>query len=693
MVRLCKNETAIFYREKITLTKIEKFFSVNPECIMAIYSENAELVGCIRRDDFQQRQFASVDELLNNICVEKVVLNDTLFRKAKHILNNHSGAFVPVVDIGDRIVCYCFEQGDFRYDQLMGFLHALIEKNYSVNILDYIQDDPDVIYIYGLNEIAFLLYQVLKRNNSNYILVGKIWEYVCDKSDFARIREQDVLDKNTCKIFAEEGGKIVRISRINENIPNVGENFRVIINAAINLGKQCLEKTLSQLSEDINMCFCGIPVQMPFWTEWSRDFCAIENVHNKIQGYERYANEVEVKKVEAIYGMSKIPVEQKNSEEVIVNIEEGFVGKTYLKERKKNRLYIIGPCIVSGYCVPDYQTISSRLQNYVMEEDYEVIRIPVSKVNWFLMENLKRLRINSRDILLFISEKDSFPEIKNKSVFKLQTDECYAEMTSKEPLFSDCPIHLNGKGHAVLADYVYENYLKREIDCNKQKTEYCIQNEKKVLDENAIKEINNYIITYSNQDVLEAGAIVMNCNPFTLGHQYLIEYAAQRVKYLYIFVVQEDKSFFSFEDRYKMVKLGTKHLKNVNVLPSGKFILSWKTFPSYFEKEEKRETKIDASNDLELFAQYIAPGFNIRYRFAGEETLDKVTRQYNEQMNQMLPNYGIKFVEVPRIKESGGVISASRVRAAIKNNEMDLIKALVSESTWKYLKNNMIQKK
>lgn len=52
------------------------------------------------------------------------------------------------------------------------------------------------------------------------------------------------------------------------------------------------------------------------------------------------------------------------------------------------------------------------------------------------------------------------------------------------------------------------------------------------------------------------GSIVMNCNPFTLGHRYLIEYASKYVDYLYIFVVEEDKSFFPFSDRIDLIKKG-----------------------------------------------------------------------------------------------------------------------------------------
>ena len=63
----------------------------------------------------------------------------------------------------------------------------------------------------------------------------------------------------------------------------------------------------------------------------------------------------------------------------------------------------------------------------------------------------------------------------------------------------------------------------------------------------------------------------MNCNPFTLGHRYLIEQASEKVDHLYVFVVEEDKSFFPFSDRIGLVKKGTADLKNITVKPSGKY--------------------------------------------------------------------------------------------------------------------------
>ena len=189
------------------------------------------------------------------------------------------------------------------------------------------------------------------------------------------------------------------------------------------------------------------------------------------------------------------------------------------------------------------------------------------------------------------------------------------------------------------------------------------------------------------------GAIVMNCNPFTLGHEYLVEYAAARVKKLYIFVVEEDKSKFKFADRFKLVQAGVKDFQNVEVLPSGKFIISQKTFSGYFNKENLQDVAVDSSEDVEIFAREIAPSLGITIRFVGEEPEDSVTRQYNENMRRILPQYNIDFCEIPRREINGEVISAKKVREALHKKDFDKIKKLVPKTTLKFLRENFAEGK
>lgn len=184
------------------------------------------------------------------------------------------------------------------------------------------------------------------------------------------------------------------------------------------------------------------------------------------------------------------------------------------------------------------------------------------------------------------------------------------------------------------------------------------------------------------------GAVVVNCNPFTLGHRYLIETAAERCGGLYVIVVQEDVSVFPFKDRMRLVREGVKDILNVRVLPSGDYAVSRATFPTYFLKDRGVDavSGIQAELDVTLFANLFVPALSLSIRFVGTEPFCATTEIYNKAMKKILPAYGVEVVEILRANDpSGTAISASRVRKAIKDGDCDILKMLLPEVTLDYL--------
>lgn len=178
------------------------------------------------------------------------------------------------------------------------------------------------------------------------------------------------------------------------------------------------------------------------------------------------------------------------------------------------------------------------------------------------------------------------------------------------------------------------------------------------------------------------GAILMNANPFTLGHQYLAETAAGECDHVYIFVLSEDKSEFSAADRMEMVKQGTAHLKNVTVLPTGPYLISEATFPKYFLKDRETAQREHYVLDLEVFTRWFVPHFGITHRYAGTEPTCVVTAGYNEAMADILPKAQVEFCRIKRRELQGAAISASLVRA---EHNPEKLKTLVPESTYHYM--------
>ena len=181
------------------------------------------------------------------------------------------------------------------------------------------------------------------------------------------------------------------------------------------------------------------------------------------------------------------------------------------------------------------------------------------------------------------------------------------------------------------------------------------------------------------------GAVVMNCDPFTLGHQYLIETAAKDCDHLYVFVLSEDKGRFSAADRLEMVCRGTAQLPNVTVLSTGPYLISGATFPTYFLKNRDRAEQIHCQLDVEIFARHFVPTFSISARYVGTEPLSGLTNQYNEVLKTQLPKWGIEVVEIPRRTIENTPISASAVRNALKNGELQTVQTLVPSTTLMYL--------
>ncbi|MFA8450554.1 MAG: [citrate (pro-3S)-lyase] ligase [Bacteroidales bacterium] len=194
----------------------------------------------------------------------------------------------------------------------------------------------------------------------------------------------------------------------------------------------------------------------------------------------------------------------------------------------------------------------------------------------------------------------------------------------------------------------------------------------------------------------EIASIVVNCNPFTNGHKFLIEKAASENDIVYLFVVEEEKSLFPFQLRWNLIKKGTAHLKNVKMIRGGDYIVSGNIFPSYFLKKENRSDILEkqAELDVNIFAKYFVPILGINRRYVGTEVYCQTTAAYNKAMKKILPHAGVEVVEINRKaigkddKGDPNFISASKVRKAIQNDKLEVILEFLPEPTREFLLSN-----
>lgn len=203
----------------------------------------------------------------------------------------------------------------------------------------------------------------------------------------------------------------------------------------------------------------------------------------------------------------------------------------------------------------------------------------------------------------------------------------------------------------------------------------------KVKSEKSNGKLHHLNLSTSHPIMPPSGIIIMNCNPFTLGHRYLIEQAAQQVDTLYILVVREDCSMFGYDERKAMIVRGVAHINNVVVCDGSEYSISATTFPTYFLKSLSDASDTQMTLDIDLYRRHIAPALGATVRFVGTEPDDPLTRRYNELMKSMLPDVR----EVARLQQSGVAVSASRVRKAIVENHLALAARLVPPTTVPYI--------
>jgi [citrate (pro-3S)-lyase] ligase len=202
---------------------------------------------------------------------------------------------------------------------------------------------------------------------------------------------------------------------------------------------------------------------------------------------------------------------------------------------------------------------------------------------------------------------------------------------------------------------------------------------------NFVRDIEKNTLPGDEADNKPIGAVVVNCNPFSKGHRYLIETAAKQCVLLHVFVVAENKSAFPAGVRMNLVTAGAAGIPNVRVHSTGPYLVSSVTFPDYFLKDTVSPEQVNTELDIKIFAEHFAKPLGISVRFAGTEPFDPVTLKYNRQMAEVLPRYGIRFVEIPRLESGGAAVSASRIRKLLQEGNVEAVRELVPETTMNYL--------
>jgi [citrate (pro-3S)-lyase] ligase len=327
-----------------------------------------------------------------------------------------------------------------------------------------------------------------------------------------------------------------------------------------------------------------------------------------------------------------------------------------------------------------------------MFNNFDIVEMPLSlKRNRTIVEDFlakSDLRLDDMDYYAAVVDRDSYTMLagggfKDDIIKCIAVDDSLRGTGISQQLISHLMSQMNAQGHNSVKVFtkpgnidIFESLGFKSLG----------ESSKAVLLENGLDGLSSYVsYLKSLKRDGKNGFIVMNANPFTLGHQYLVEQAASQVNNLYVIVVGEDKSQFTSDERLAMVTAGCAHLKNVTVCHGSSYIISAATFPSYFIKQASDAAIAQIELDLDITARHIAPALGATVRFVGSEPSDELTRAYNEAMKQLLPNRDIEVVELPRLEKDGKIISASTVRQELAKGNFWKAKSMAPSTTLPYL--------
>ncbi|WP_152469576.1 citrate lyase ligase [Vibrio sp. THAF190c] len=435
---------------------------------------------------------------------------------------------------------------------------------------------------------------------------------------------------------------------------------------------------------------------------WSQGLIAPEYIQNLYCEGNDYISKVYETSVPVLRSTKVVLKDLDNG---VSSVENGCRTTVNQPDDAKSRLLVFGSSTTYGIGCSDIATIPSIIQSILNNKNanVKVENHGVLGMNLLLaFNNLLQTEINPGDTVIFFDFDEfrdaSWSGIKNIDLNTIdRKDDFFIDLTKHQ-------CHFSPRGNEVIGNVICNEFVLDNID------NIPPANEDVYLDEKVISVLDNFKYflykqtakTFENCEMksylslleshvpdaeLKVGSVAVNCNPITKGHLHLLEHASRSVDKLFIFVIEEDKSFFKFEDRLHLVAESTKHLENVTVLRGGKFICTELTYPDYFDKDTT-EAKADASMEAWFFCEYIANTLNITKIFLGDEPKCMITKQYNEKMQELLPEYGIEVDIIDRIATNGDVISASKVRKLLEVGDFDGIAQIVPEPTLLFLQEN-----
>lgn len=371
-------------------------------------------------------------------------------------------------------------------------------------------------------------------------------------------------------------------------------------------------------------------------------------------------------------------------------------------------IHMYGPCLTFGSCVPDNYTIQHYLHEVLEEKqvNYNVLNHGVksghSNLNDFLY--IFNTELQNGDIVICLNVYTDIVAEQISNHRKIYCSSDYLNDIDDEGMkFLDMSFHANHVVNKHLSQYIYNiiqnniNHIVFDTDGTPTQS-YLLETRKlsriessNILSKGLLRTYVEYLKRNKRNVPKKAvvGSVLLTANPITKGHEYLIAYAKRNCDILYVFIVEEDKFYFSTAERMMLVKEIIND-PNIIILTTGTLMTAKFTFPEYFTKDKaniQQSANQMSQLHFQIFGGVVAPLLRITKRFVGTEESGSVTDVYNKKLMKYLPSYGIEVEIIDRLeREDGFKISASETRHLIEIGDFQKLSLNVSEPVVEYIK-------
>ena len=172
------------------------------------------------------------------------------------------------------------------------------------------------------------------------------------------------------------------------------------------------------------------------------------------------------------------------------------------------------------------------LQNEISFYNYNVVKIFIAEKDFGMINELLELPVKKNDLVMLIGRKSVLQNF--KLCDNIDMTYIYENKGNNLIQMDKDPLHISADGAKIIAKYICNNYLNEKLNVlqsRKDDNGYIQKGE--IIPEESRQRIFEYLKKIENKEIntkdKTIGSIVMNCNPFTLGHQYLIEYAICKI--------------------------------------------------------------------------------------------------------------------------------------------------------------------